>query len=90
MILNRRTFLTAAGLSALAGRQIFAAPAADGEDWPCHRGPRRDGTWTETGIVEKFAAPEIPAKWKTPVSNGYISADADVVRDDLRTLPQSQ
>jgi outer membrane protein assembly factor BamB len=71
MMLNRRTFLTAAGLSALAARQAFAAPPGDGEDWPCYRGPRRDGTWTETGIVEKFAGPEIPAKWKTPVSNGY-------------------
>ena len=31
-----------------------AAPAARGDDWPQWLGPRRDGVWRETGVVEKF------------------------------------
>lgn len=41
------------------------------EDWPQWRGPNRDGVWTETGIIESFAGPEIALKWTTKISNGY-------------------
>lgn len=47
------------------------AALASAEDWPQWRGPRRDGTWTETGLVERFAGPEIPALWRAEVSAGY-------------------
>ncbi len=41
------------------------------EDWPQWRGPRRDGTWNETGIVEKFDSAQIPLRWKIPLGPGY-------------------
>jgi outer membrane protein assembly factor BamB len=41
------------------------------DDWPQWRGPTRDGVWRETGIVDKFAGPQIPIKWRVPVASGY-------------------
>src|SRR5215207_3884931 len=41
------------------------------DEWPQWRGPNRDGVWRETGLVEKFAAPEIKVRWRVPVANGY-------------------
>lgn len=41
------------------------------DDWPQWRGPTRDGVWHETGIVEKFASPELEIKWSAKISNGY-------------------
>src|SRR6187549_2370059 len=41
------------------------------EDWPQWRGLTRDGVWTETGLVEKFAADKLEPRWRTPVGSGY-------------------
>ena len=41
------------------------------QDWPQWRGAKRDGTFAEKGLVEKFAGPEIKVKWRVPVANGY-------------------
>lgn len=40
-------------------------------DWPQWRGPNRDGVWSETGVVTKFADEKLPAKWKAPLAAGY-------------------
>jgi len=40
-------------------------------DWPQWRGPARDGVWTETGVVERFASPQLPIKWRVPIGSGY-------------------
>jgi len=65
------------------------APLARGEDWPQWRGPNRDGEWRETGIVEKFAGKELPAKWRVPVGSGYsgptIAAGRVYVTDRIQT-----
>ena len=45
---TRAPFL-AALLALLAG-----AHAAHGDDWPQWQGPRRDGVWRESGIVERL------------------------------------
>ena len=29
------------------------------DDWPQWRGVNRDGVWRETGVIEKFDAPEL-------------------------------
>jgi outer membrane protein assembly factor BamB len=41
------------------------------DDWPQWMGPRRDGVWRETGILENFppGGPEI--RWRTPIGLGY-------------------
>lgn len=44
---------------------------ARADDWPQWRGPTRDGVWRETGLVEKFAGPEVPIVWRVPVGAGY-------------------
>jgi hypothetical protein len=40
-------------------------------DWPQWRGPNRDGTWSETGIVSSFPSSGPIPKWETPVGFGY-------------------
>ena len=66
------------------GRQVM------GEDWPQWRGPTRDGVWKETGIVEKFSAPQIPVRWRAAISSGYSGptvAEGRVYVSDLQTDP---
>jgi outer membrane protein assembly factor BamB len=41
------------------------------DDWPDWRGPRRDGTWTESGIIRKFESSGIKILWRAPVDAGY-------------------
>src|SRR5687768_13209969 len=41
------------------------------EDWPQWRGPHRDGTWKETGIVETLPEGQIPIKWRAEIGAGY-------------------
>lgn len=58
-------------LAAVACATLSLAVLAAADDWPQWRGPRRDGTWNETGLLEKFAGPELKARWRVPVGNGY-------------------
>lgn len=98
--MDRRTFLAGAGgllaVTATAEQLLHAAPATAkpaGEDWPQYRGPKRDGTWRETGLLEKFSAPEVPIKWRTPISHGYAGptvADGRVFLTDRLTEPDQQ
>src|SRR5262245_34088008 len=41
------------------------------DDWPQWLGPKRDGVWRETGIVEKIPASGLKVVWRTPVHRGY-------------------
>ena len=41
------------------------------QDWPDWRGEKRDGIWSETGIVEKFGADELIPKWSAAIGSGY-------------------
>ncbi|HYG33143.1 MAG TPA: PQQ-binding-like beta-propeller repeat protein, partial [Clostridia bacterium] len=44
---------------------------AHADDWPQWMGPKRDGVWRETGIVEKFSPAGPPVRWRAPISHGY-------------------
>ncbi len=44
---------------------------AEASDWPQWRGPNRDGTWNEKGIVKKFTTEQLPIRWRAKISNGY-------------------
>ncbi|NLX95010.1 MAG: PQQ-binding-like beta-propeller repeat protein [Rhodopirellula sp.] len=44
--------------------------AAHAEDWPQYQGPRRDGVWRETGIVETLPA-TAEYRWRTPIGAGF-------------------
>jgi len=62
-------FALAAGL--LTGAGVAVADDAGIHDWPQWFGPRRDGIWRETGILEKFPAGGPPVRWRTPIGSGY-------------------
>jgi len=59
-----RSFCYAALLTLLA-------VSALADDWPQWMGPRRDGVWRETGLVEKFSTNGPPVQWRTAVQRGY-------------------
>src|SRR4051812_23908262 len=42
-------------------------------DWPQFRGPHRDGSWDETGILENFPRDGLRIKWRSPVGGGWAS-----------------
>src|SRR6476661_5819485 len=48
----------------------LAAPAP-ADDWPQWLGPRRDGVWRETGVLDKFPKDGPRVKWRVPVGAGY-------------------
>ncbi len=60
----RPAFLTAATLVAMVSHLVA-------DDWPQWLGPRRDGVWRETGIIEKFPAGGPPVRWRVPIGGGY-------------------
>ena len=41
------------------------------DDWPQWLGPRRDGVWRESGLVEKFPTAGLPVQWRRPIGSGY-------------------
>jgi outer membrane protein assembly factor BamB len=49
---------------------MVAAPAF-ADDWPQWLGPKRDGVWRETGIVEKFPQGGPKIVWRKPIGEGY-------------------
>ncbi len=60
-------------------------------DWPQWRGPNRDGTWNEKGLVEKFTSEQLPIRWRAEISNGYSGptvADDRVYITDRLTEPE--
>ena len=61
------------------------------DDWPQWRGPNRDGTWNEKGILEKFTTEQLPIRWRAEISNGYSGptvADGRVYVTDRLTSPK--
>jgi outer membrane protein assembly factor BamB len=49
----------------------FASGMARADDWPQWLGPKRDGVWRETGIVETFPKDGPTKKWSVPIGAGY-------------------
>jgi outer membrane protein assembly factor BamB len=79
---------------ALAAGAVFLLPALTllADDWPQWLGPKRDGVWRETGIVDKFPEGGPPVVWKVPVGGGYCGpavADGRVFVMD-RTQPPAK
>ena len=52
---------------------LLVAPGAVAKDWPQFRGPNRDGTWDETGILESFPREGLKIRWRHPVGGGFSS-----------------
>jgi outer membrane protein assembly factor BamB len=61
------------------------------DDWPQWRGPARDGTWSETGIIDKFATSQVAIRWRVPIGSGYCGptvAQQRVYVTDRQDEPQ--
>jgi len=70
---------------------LCIASTATADDWPQWRGPNRDGTWQESGLVEKFAGPELKIAWRKPIGSGYSGptvADGRVFVTDRLVEPK--
>jgi outer membrane protein assembly factor BamB len=44
---------------------------ARADDWPQWMGPKRDGVWRETGIVDSFPTGGPPVRWRVKIGGGY-------------------
>src|SRR5947209_2595928 len=45
--------------------------ASQADDWPQWRGPRRDGVWRETGILQTIPATGLKVRRQAKISKGY-------------------
>lgn len=52
---------------------VFWSSFACAEDWPQWRGPRRDGVWRETGILQSIPPTGLKVLWRIPVGTGFSS-----------------
>ncbi len=80
----RKRFALVVAIGLALQIETFAA------EWPQWRGARRDGVWRETGIVERFDKPHLPALWRAEIANGYSGptvADGRVYVTDRLTSP---
>ncbi len=71
---------------------LLVAAAAPGraDDWPEWLGPRRDGVWRETGLLDKFPAGGPKVLWRAPLGTGFsgpaVAGDRVYVMDRHRAL----
>ncbi len=50
---------------------LLMAVTAGADDWPQWLGPKRDGVWRETGLLDKFPAKGPKVRWRVPLGSGY-------------------
>jgi outer membrane protein assembly factor BamB len=66
---------------------LIAGPAY-ADDWPQWLGPKRDGVWRETGIIEKLPEGGPKVLWRTPIHEGYagpaVAAGRVYITDYIR------
>lgn len=49
----------------------ITAGLAQAEDWPQWLGPKRDGVWRDTGIIDSFPKEGAKVVWRVPIGMGY-------------------
>jgi outer membrane protein assembly factor BamB len=64
----------------------WVPPQARAEDWPCWRGPQRDGISRETGLLKEWPKDGPTQLWKVDLSGGFSS----VVVADGRLFTQTR
>ena len=74
----------------LAGFAILTMTGnAIAEDWPQWLGPKRDGVWRESGIVDRFPTNGLKVTWRTAVAGGYsapaVAGGRVIITDRLAT-----
>ena len=66
----------------------FVTLAARADDWPQWMGPKRDGVWRETGLIDKFPEGGPKVLWRAALNWGYAGpavADGLVYVIDYQT-----
>lgn len=66
---------------------LLLTAAVQAEDWPQWRGPKRDGFWNETGILQTFPTEGLKIRWRVPVGPGWscpVVARGRVYLTDMR------
>jgi outer membrane protein assembly factor BamB len=58
-------------LSTLSLLALICTLCIRADDWPQWLGPKRDGVWRESGILEKFPDSGPAIKWRAPIGAGY-------------------
>jgi outer membrane protein assembly factor BamB len=53
------------------GMLLLLASTVRADDWPQWGGPRRDGVWRETGVLEAFPADGLTFRWRVEIGDGY-------------------
>lgn len=72
---------------------LFFSGSAFADDWPQWRGPARDGTWKETGVIQSFATAELKPVWSSLCGAGYSGptvAGGQVFISDRVAAPEEQ
>ena len=87
------TFPEKAGRRVVLILSLVQVVAVRAEDWPQWRGPKRDGVWRETGILESFPAGGLMVRWRAPVGMGLctpvVSGGRVYVTDSQLTRPRA-
>src|ERR1035437_1038110 len=73
MMRTRFVMLLFKAIPALVSGFFLLPWRAAATDWPQFRGPHRDGTWDETGILESFPRKGLKICWRHPVGGGFSS-----------------
>jgi outer membrane protein assembly factor BamB len=64
--------MPSAGHRIIALAVLFAvAPPVQADEWPQWLGPKRDGVWRETGILERFPEAGLNYRWRVPLGGGF-------------------
>jgi len=50
---------------------LVLASTSRADDWPQWMGPKRDGVWRETGILDAFPPEGPKINWRVPIGGGY-------------------
>src|SRR6188768_3137018 len=70
----KNRWLFPCGIALLSPILSFAvALISHAEDWPQWRGPRRDGVWRETGLLQSIPPEGLKVLWRVPVGTGFSS-----------------
>ncbi len=63
-----RSVIRSLGYTALLGSVLISSRS---DDWPQWLGPKRDGVWRESGILQTFPAKGPTIRWRTVIGAGY-------------------
>ena len=77
-------------MRSLFGMACFLVWAASSlaDDWPQWMGPKRDGVWRDTGILDAFPSEGPKINWRVPIGGGYagpaVAAGKEIGRASCR------